>query len=215
MMSSAYTLWLCACNGRLGITPMIRYAQILSEAGYGVLLFDLRAHGESDGTLFPMTDHSQDVTPAVAYLQDRKEIDPERIGAVGLSLGAEVIVEAAARDAALKALVVDGISTNRMEDLLPLPPEYRIMYLAAPMWWLGDRMAELVSGIPARPLVVLVSRWRRLTNRRITVPFVFAHELACGPAHPMGWTGRRGGAFCASILSRVAIRCARGSGCSV
>jgi len=135
---------------------LVRHAQFLAQAGYGVLLFDLRAHGESDGTLFPMTDDSQDVAPAVAYLQDRKEIDPERIGAVGLSLGAEVILEAAARDPNLRALVVDGVSTNRVEDLLPLPPEYRIMYLAAPMWWLGDRMAEIVSGVPARPLVVLV-----------------------------------------------------------
>ena len=135
---------------------LVGHAQFLAQAGYGVLLYDLRAHGESDGTLFPMTDDSQDVAPAVAYLQGRKEIDPERIGAVGLSLGAEVILEAAARDPALKALVVDGVSTNRMEDLLPLPPEYRIMYLAAPMWWLGDRMAELMSGVPARPLIVLV-----------------------------------------------------------
>ena len=132
------------------------HAQFLAQAGYGVLLFDLRAHGESDGVLFPMTDDSQDVAPAVAYLQARKEVDPEHIGAVGLSLGAEVILEAAARDPALKALVVDGVSTNRMEDLLPLPPEYRIMYLAAPMWWLADRMAEFASGVPARPLVSLV-----------------------------------------------------------
>jgi pimeloyl-ACP methyl ester carboxylesterase len=104
----------------------------------------------------PATDDSQDVTPAVAYLQGRQDIDPERIGAVRLSLGAEVMVEAAARDPAVKALVVDGVGTNRMEDPLPLPPEYRILYLAAPMWWLGERMADLVSGVSARPLVVLV-----------------------------------------------------------
>jgi pimeloyl-ACP methyl ester carboxylesterase len=137
---------------------LLRHAHALTQAGYGVLLFDLRAHGESEGTLFPMTDDSQDVAPAVAFLQGRAEVDPERIGAVGLSLGGEVILEAAAGDPALKALVVDGVSTNRIEDLLPLPPEYRIMYLAAPMWWVGDRMAALVSGVPARPLVELVEQ---------------------------------------------------------
>jgi pimeloyl-ACP methyl ester carboxylesterase len=135
---------------------LLRHAQPLAQAGYGVLLFDLRAHGESDGRVFPMTDDSQDVAPAVAYLQGRTEVDPKRIGAVGLSLGGEVVLEAAARDPALKALVVDGVSTNRVEDLLPLPPEFRIMYLAAPMWWLGDRMAALASGVPARPLGELV-----------------------------------------------------------
>jgi pimeloyl-ACP methyl ester carboxylesterase len=92
----------------------------------------------------------------VAFLQERPEVDRERIGAVGLSLGGEVVLEAAARDPALKALVVDGVSTNRIEDLLPLPPEFRIMYLAAPMWWLGDRMAAFMSGVPARPLTDLV-----------------------------------------------------------
>ncbi len=69
-------------------TQLVRLAQFLAQAGYGVLLFDLRAHGESDGTLFPMTDDSQDVAPVVAYLQGRQDVDPERIGAVGLSLGA-------------------------------------------------------------------------------------------------------------------------------
>jgi pimeloyl-ACP methyl ester carboxylesterase len=137
-------------------TQLMRHAQALARAGYGVLLFDLRAHGESDGTRFPMTDDGQDVAPAVAFLQERPEVDRERIGAVGLSLGGEVVLEAAARDPALKALVVDGVSTNRIEDLLPLPPEFRIMYLAAPMWWLGDRMAAFMSGVPARPLTDLV-----------------------------------------------------------
>jgi uncharacterized protein len=137
-------------------TQLLRHAQALAQAGYGVLLFDLRAHGESDGTVFPMTDDGQDVAPAVAFLEARAEVDPERIGAVGLSLGGEVILEAAAGDPGLKALLVDGVSTNCIRDLLPLPPEYRVMYLAAPMWWLADRMAALVSGVPARPLVTLV-----------------------------------------------------------
>jgi pimeloyl-ACP methyl ester carboxylesterase len=137
---------------------LLWHAQALSEKGYGVLLFDLRAHGESDGTVFPVTDASPDVTAAVAYLRSRKEIDPERIGAVGLSLGAEVILQAAAEDASLKALVADGASTNRIDDLLPLPPQYRLMYVAAPMWWMADRMAELMSGVPARPLIVLVGK---------------------------------------------------------
>jgi pimeloyl-ACP methyl ester carboxylesterase len=135
---------------------MLWHAQALAEKGYGVLLFDLRAHGESDGTVFPVTDASPDVAAAVAYLRSRDEIDPERIGAVGLSLGAEVILQAAARDGSLKALIADGASTNRIEDLLPLPPQYRFMYVVAPTWWMSDRMAAWMSGVLARPLVVLV-----------------------------------------------------------
>ena len=185
-------------------TQLLRHAQALARAGYGVLLFDLRAHGESDGTLFPMTDDSQDVAPAVAFLQGRADVDPERIGAVGLSLGGEVVLEAAARDPALKALVVDGVSTNRIEDLLPLPREYRVMYLAAPMWWLGDRMAALASGVPARPLTLLVKEIAPrpilfISSREAPEPFM-NRRLAerAGPSAQL-WalpdTGHVGGMF--------------------
>jgi pimeloyl-ACP methyl ester carboxylesterase len=135
---------------------LLWHAQALANEGYGVLLLDLRAHGESDGTMFPVTDGSPDVAAAVAYLRGRPEIDPERIGAVGLSLGAEVILQAGAKDRSLKALIADGASTNRIQDLLPLPPQYRLLYLAAPMWWMSDHVAAWMSGGLARPLKEVV-----------------------------------------------------------
>ncbi len=137
---------------------LLWHAQALAEHGYGVLLFDLRAHGESGGAFFPVTNASTDVKAAVAYLRARERVDPERIGAVGLSLGAHVILQAAAEDTSLKALVSDGASTNRADDLLPLPPQYRLMYFAAPMWWMADRVSELMTGVPAEPFIVLVTR---------------------------------------------------------
>jgi len=137
---------------------LLWHAQALAEHGYGVLLFDLRAHGESGGTVFPVTDASADVKAAVTYLLSRKEVDPERIGAVGLSLGAHVILQAAAENTFLKALICDGASTNTIDDLLPLPSQYRLMYVAAPMWWMTDRMSDLMSGIRAEPFTVLVKK---------------------------------------------------------
>jgi hypothetical protein len=105
---------------------LLWHAQALAEGGYRVLLFDLRAHGDSDGTVFPVSDAGPDVAAAVASLRGREEVDPERIGAVGLSLGAEVIIQAASGDPSLKALIAEGAGTNRIEDLLPLPGEYRL-----------------------------------------------------------------------------------------
>ncbi len=137
---------------------LLWHAQALAEHGYGVLLFDLRTHGESGGTVFPVTNASRDVKAAVTYLRSRKEVDPERIGAVGLSLGAHVILQAAAEDTSLKALVSDGASFNTMDDVLPLPPEYRLMYVAAPMWWMTDRMSDLMSGVRAEPFIMLVKK---------------------------------------------------------
>ena len=54
---------------------LLWHAQALAEHGYGVLLFDLRAHGESGGTVFPVTNASPDVKAAVTYLRSRKEVD--------------------------------------------------------------------------------------------------------------------------------------------
>jgi len=137
---------------------LLWHAQALAEHGYGVLLFDLRAHGESDGTVFPVTNASADVKAAVTYLLSRKEVDPERIGTVGLSLGAHVILQAAAENTFLKALVCDGASMNTIDDVLPLPSQYRLMYVAAPMWWMTDRMSDLMSGVRAEPFIVLVKK---------------------------------------------------------
>jgi len=105
-----------------------------------------------------VTDASADIQAAVDFLRGRKEVDPERIGAVGLSLCAHVILQAAPQEPLLKALISDGASNNEIRDLLPLPPQFRLMYIAAPMWWMTDRMCELMSGARAEPLIVLVRK---------------------------------------------------------
>lgn len=88
----------------------------LSEAGYHVLVFDHRAHGHSGGratTLGPR--EVEDLRGAVAYLRSRPDIDPERIGAVGCSMGSGVVIGAAAKDPAIKAIVVDSVYADMGE----------------------------------------------------------------------------------------------------
>lgn len=63
--------------------------KILIEAGYGVLLYDLREHGESTGTLNSfnrMKIYSGDLLQVVNYLKQKSEV--KQIGVVGISLGA-------------------------------------------------------------------------------------------------------------------------------
>jgi alpha-beta hydrolase superfamily lysophospholipase len=82
----------------------------LNEAGYHVLVFDHRAHGQSGGrvtTLGPL--EVLDLRGAVAYLQSRPDTDPERIGAMGCSMGSVVVIGAAAQDAAIKAVVAESV----------------------------------------------------------------------------------------------------------
>ena len=67
----------------------------LLEAGYGVLLFDVRHHGESEGGRKPLTYgvwEARDYCGAVGYLRSRPDVDGERIGAVGCSMGGNTIL---------------------------------------------------------------------------------------------------------------------------
>ena len=130
---------------------LLPYAEALADRGYGVLMLDLRAHGESSGEVFPVADPSPDVEAAVAYLRDRPEVDSERIGALGRSIGGHAIIRAAAEDKAIKALWVDGMNTNTLGDLLLIAPSETsipgaLFWIAAPGYWTYDRMKELMSG---------------------------------------------------------------------
>ena len=75
--------------------------RLLARHGYGVLAFDLPGNGESSGHSNGLGDNAQPaVDAALDYLAGRADVDPDRIAAFGSSLGGEVLLEAAARDAA-------------------------------------------------------------------------------------------------------------------
>ncbi|SCY27409.1 Alpha/beta hydrolase family protein [Nitrosospira sp. Nl5] len=70
---------------------MLSRARFLNAQGYGVLLIDLQAHGETDGDRITFgVRESEDVEASVAYL--RENFPSERIAAIGVSLGAAAIV---------------------------------------------------------------------------------------------------------------------------
>jgi uncharacterized protein len=86
-----------------------RKARMLARHGYGVLLFDRRGEGESEGE--PNSwgwGGDADVKAAIAYLQRRPDVDPDRIGGIGLSVGGEIMIETAADTNALAAVVSEG-----------------------------------------------------------------------------------------------------------
>ena len=97
-------------------------AKLLARHGYGVLLFDRRGEGESEGdpNLFGWQGE-RDIHAAVAFLQGRADVDPERIGGIGLSVGGEMMIEAAAESPELKAIVTEGASSRSVRDELASP----------------------------------------------------------------------------------------------
>jgi len=97
-------------------------AKILADHGYGVLLFDRRGEGESEGdpNLFGWQGE-RDVHAAVKFLQSRPDVEAGRIGGIGLSVGGEMMLEAAAESNALKAIVSEGGSGRSVRDELANP----------------------------------------------------------------------------------------------
>jgi uncharacterized protein len=92
-------------------------ARMLADHGYGVLLFDRRGEGESDGDPNLLGwQGERDVHAAVAFLQRQPDVDPQRIGGIGLSVGGEMMIEAAAESRALKAIVSEGGSGRSVRD---------------------------------------------------------------------------------------------------
>jgi dienelactone hydrolase len=90
---------------------------MLARHGYGVLLFDRRGEGESDGDPNAFGwQGERDVHAAVAFLQRRADVDPQRIGGIGLSVGGEMLIEAAAESHELKAVVSEGSSGRSVRD---------------------------------------------------------------------------------------------------
>jgi dienelactone hydrolase len=97
-------------------------AKMLARHGYGALLFDRRGEGESEGDPNVLGwQGERDIHAAVAFLQGRPEVDRERIGGIGLSVGGEMMIEAAAESAALKAIVSEGASGRSVRDILANP----------------------------------------------------------------------------------------------
>jgi fermentation-respiration switch protein FrsA (DUF1100 family) len=93
---------------------------VLSGLGYGVLMLDARGHGESDGTVMALGWYGNaDVAPAVDWLVDRPDVEEGRIGAVGLSMGGEEALTAAAADQRILAVVGEGVGVRVAADVEP------------------------------------------------------------------------------------------------
>lgn len=86
---------------------MLSRARFLSELGYHTLLIDLQAHGETPGSRITFgARESENVEAAVNFL--RTTFPNERIGAIGVSLGAAAIV-LARHDLRLSAVILESL----------------------------------------------------------------------------------------------------------
>src|SRR5262249_27119571 len=74
-------------------------ARMLIRHGYGVLLFDQRGEGRSDGDPNALGWSAEtDVNAAIAFLETRPDVHRGRIGGLGLSVGGESLLQTAAHN---------------------------------------------------------------------------------------------------------------------
>ena len=81
----------------------------LRDEGFSLVLFDLRAHGESDGEVMSAGYFERfDVLGAMDVAEQRYGIPAERIGVLGFSMGGVASLLAATEEPRLRALVIDS-----------------------------------------------------------------------------------------------------------
>ena len=93
---------------------VLDHAVVLARHGYGVLLYDARGHGRSNGRAMDFGWFGdRDLGGAVTFLERQPGVDRSRIAAVGMSMGGEQAIGAAASIDAIAAVVAEG-ATNRV-----------------------------------------------------------------------------------------------------
>ncbi len=221
--NGAVVIVLPGSGGDKGST--VEHASVLIEHGYGVLALDSRGSGGSGGSGGIGNAWGwhgvADVAAAVAWLRDQDAVDPERIGALGLSMGGEVAITAAASTAGLAAVVAEGVSSRVPADLAYLPGDATGIIQRVDgeiMWAVATLMTDVAPPMSLReavaqatdvPLLVIVGRGqdevaaaRLLTGSR---PSLELWELPETPhiqslaLHPDEWQTRVIGFFDASL----------------
>jgi uncharacterized protein len=141
-------------------------ARTLVDHGYGVLMLDMRGYANSDGdpNMFGWK-ATRDVDAGIAFLASRPDVPDGRIGGLGFSVGGEVMLEAAAENHALRAVVADGAGERSVRESRlrgragwPSLPSY-LVQTAAVAVLSGDppppSLVDLVPRIAPRPLLLI------------------------------------------------------------
>jgi dipeptidyl aminopeptidase/acylaminoacyl peptidase len=90
-------------------TDVLRTALVLRRAGFNVLVFDGRAHGDSEGRYVTYGFYERrDVESAIEWLVKEKRIAPDRVGLAGESMGAAIALQVAAHYPGIRAVWADS-----------------------------------------------------------------------------------------------------------
>ena len=150
---------------------LLPHADLLHRAGFAVLAFDYRHRGESGGDSITMgLRERDDLRGALDLLAARPEVDAERIGVFGMSLGSVIAILVAADDERVRALVAEApfsapsaIMTRTLRHYYHLP-SFPIATLTK--WLLERRLGgsldsvqavDVVGQLSPRPVLIIAN----------------------------------------------------------
>lgn len=130
---------------------MLHVAKLLNHTGVATLLFDARGHGFSDGD-GPITilKFAQDILSAASFLKSRPDVDSDRIGIVGHSMGGSSTILATSMGPTIRAAVTSAAFADPFQ-----LTKLTMRRLHIPLWpffylvrffiegWLGRSMQSL------------------------------------------------------------------------
>jgi dipeptidyl aminopeptidase/acylaminoacyl peptidase len=157
--------WLGLKDARL----YVRYHEALTAAGFGVLVFDYRGFGDSEGDRSRLSFAGQlaDLVNGVSYLTSRDDVDPETIGVFGTGgTGGGNAVLLGAADPRVKAVVSQVPVADGEDWLHRMRSEYE--WLAFLQDLEDDRKERAATGkgrlVHPREEIMVPTAERRATN---------------------------------------------------
>jgi pimeloyl-ACP methyl ester carboxylesterase len=156
---------------------VLDHAALVAGAGYGALLPDPRGHGDSGGRGMEFGWGAELDVPALAtWVLARPEVT--RLGLLGLSMGGEVALTAAADDPRIGAVVAEGASARTWDDARREPDPHPVGI--ANEWVMFGLVGLLAPEAPPRPLVEAVDHLEAPTLLIVGAP---ANEAGLGPVY--------------------------------
>ncbi len=116
---------------------MVDEAAMLIRNGYGTAMIDVRGHGQSDGELISFGRYEmQDLDVLYEFVIAQPGVDADKIGALGNSMGGSLLIQYAAQNPNIKALVADSAFSS-ITDTVQTSVEH---FTGLPGWLFGGPM---------------------------------------------------------------------------
>ena len=160
-------------------SSILDHAHYLAQAGYGILLYDMRGHGESGGRYRSggWADVT-DVAAAVTFLKSEVGNHDEHIAVFGFSVGGQVALRAAAEIDEIEAVIADGPGIINNQDAPEATNAYEVALHVGEIivnkgteWRTGVQepasVTEIVGSIAPKPILFIATGEEQGSENRI------------------------------------------------